>query len=552
MNLDLLTLKLLEKELCAHLVGRKVEKIFQPEIDELRFVLRGTKKTLLVSTSPQMPRICMTETKKQNPMTAPAFLMLARKHLVGTVIENFSLFNDDRIFKIEFCGKNEMKDESRFFLYVELMGRRSNIILTDSKNTILDAIKKFEFSTENSRAIIRGLFYEPPFKTKIDFTTALNNENAITFCFEDFCKNCNGISTDTQNAIQTFANNKFSLESQRQEFIFSFLQNIDTFVDSNDYYPTLQNGKFTFFKSSSTENQKTSLNKLIDNLFSQKDEEIRLKNKIKPLKNLVANLEKKTMKNLDFDIQHLKETEKMDDLRVCGELIVSNIYKLKKGDENFEAFNYYTSTTQQIELNPQLTPSKNATAYFEKYSKLKRAKEFLTTKIEKDKSMLDYIQSIAENLNLLTIEDNFLEIELELESIGAKRQNKQKQNKKEKPLPPTIYNIDGFTVMKGRNNVQNDNLTFKIASSNDLWFHLKNFHGAHVVLFTNGKIPDEKIILTTAEIASSSQNARCEVDYTQRKNVKRQPNGHLGQVFYTNFKTVNVEPCEHVELIVKS
>ena len=228
---------------------------------------------------------------------------------------------------------------------------------------------------------------------------------------------------------------------------------------------------------------------------------------------------------------------------------MSYIYLIKKGDKELVCDNYYTGEKIEIKLDETLTPSGNSKYYYTKYNKLKRQKEFTEKKLVADKNLLDYVLSIEKELATLPYDCSTVAIEEELEKLGAlKRKSTKGKVRKEKSEPPIKYIHNGFTILKGRNNLQNDELTFRIASGGDIWLHVKNGHGAHVVIFTEGKqVPDETIKIAS-EIASSDFEGSQNVDYAERKNVKRMPNGHPGQVIYVNYKTALVEPNTHNEL----
>ena len=239
----------------------------------------------------------------------------------------------------------------------------------------------------------------------------------------------------------------------------------------------------------------------------------------------------------------------MDEYRLFGELIVANIYRINKGDKSVVLDNYYTGEKVEIKLDEKLTPSGNSKMYYTKYNKLKRQQEFTEKKLVTDQNLLDYVLSIENELNSLPYDCSTVAIEEELEKLGVlKKKNVKGKVRKEKSEPPYTFEHNGFTIMKGRNNLQNDELTFRIASSSDLWLHVKNGHGAHVIVFAEGKkVPDETIKVA-AEIACSDFQGSQNVDYTERRNVKRMPNGHPGQVIYVNYKTALANPCAHDEL----
>ena len=244
----------------------------------------------------------------------------------------------------------------------------------------------------------------------------------------------------------------------------------------------------------------------------------------------------------------------MENLRKYGDLIINNIYLIKKGDTVLNCIDYETNENVSIELDKRFTPSQNAKNYYAKYNKLKRAKEFLTNKLEEDETLYKYIKSIEEELNNVTKTTNPIPIEQELVNIGAlklPKENTKKRVHNPRPDPLMSYEIGGFQVLIGNNNMQNDELTFKIASSTDIWMHLKDEHGRHTIIITNGKEVPEDVLFIAAQITAATKTSKMAVDYTQRRNVRRMPGGLPGLVNYTNYKTIYVDPDAHLELLKK-
>ncbi|MEG1663576.1 MAG: NFACT family protein, partial [Clostridia bacterium] len=317
-------------------------------------------------------------------------------------------------------------------------------------------------------------------------------------------------------------------EKDSLKSIINTFRNIRT---SDLYSPSLIGAKdvYPFPYSVLTGGIKTfeTLSEAYDNLYTASDAEIRNKARLKSLNNVVKRLRQKVEKNINIDNERLLDCENMDKYKLFGELIVSNIYKIKRGDKKLSCLNYYDNTEIEIPLDERLSPSKNSTANYNKYNKLKRTKEFTEGKIIEDKNLLLYVSSIEQELSSLPFDAPTTSIEQELEKLGAIRIKTQKGKvRKEKSEPPYTYFYDGFTILRGRNNLQNDELTFKIASACDLWLHMKNLHGTHTIILTEGKPVPENVLQVASEIASCTATATVEVDYTERRNVKRQPNGH--------------------------
>ena len=567
MGSDLFALNALAKELNSSLQGARIDKIQQPEVDELRFFMRSKGKNvcLVISCNAGAPRIHLTQSKKQSPMVAPNLCMLMRKYLLNASIEQIGIYNHDRIIYLKLNAKTEMRDDATFYLFVEIMNRYSNIVFTDENLVILDAVKHLPLDVERNHVVLRGVRYSPVTQKKISY---------LTDCFgvfDDFSggdlhkyiqDNISGFSGATINEFLLRANldtSVPSLSESDKEKLYATIKEFASFdASSSIFQPCVIDGKDVYpfvYRSLADRDESnvrkfTTMSEAYDALTADCDKDIRNKARLKSLATIAKRLHQKAEKNIAIDLQRLKECEDMDTLKLYGELIVSNIYRIKKGDESVKCLNYYDNTEVVIPLDARLTPSKNSTAYYTKYNKLKRAKEFVGKKLIEDRDLLEYVKSIEEEIASLPYESQTSAIEDELELLGGTKKKSQKNKvRREKPEPPYVYVVDGFTIYRGKNNIQNDELTFKIASSSDIWMHLKNEHGAHTIIVTEGKEVPENVLKIAGEITASTKQASHEVDYTERRNVKRKPNGHPGQVIYVNYKTLVATPNEHKELL---
>lgn len=567
MGSDLFALNALAKELNSSLQGARIDKIQQPEVDELRFFMRSKGKNvcLVISCNAGAPRIHLTQSKKQSPMVAPNLCMLMRKYLLNASIEQIGIYNHDRIIYLKLNAKTEMRDDATFYLFVEIMNRYSNIVFTDENLVILDAVKHLPLDVERNHVVLRGVRYSPVTQKKISY---------LTDCFgvfDDFSggdlhkyiqDNISGFSGATINEFLLRANldtSVPSLSESDKEKLYATIKEFASFdasssifqpcvIDGKDVYPFIYRSLAD--RDESNVRKFTTMSEAYDALTTDCDKDIRNKARLKSLATIAKRLHQKAEKNIAIDLQRLKECEDMDTLKLYGELIVSNIYRIKKGDESVKCLNYYDNTEVVIPLDARLTPSKNSTSYYTKYNKLKRAKEFVSKKLVEDRDLLEYVKSIEEEIASLPYESQTSAIEEELELLGGTKKKSQKNKvRREKPEPPYVYVVDGFTIYRGKNNIQNDELTFKIASSSDIWMHLKNEHGAHTIIVTEGKEVPENVLKIAGEITASTKQASHEVDYTERRNVKRKPNGHPGQVIYVNYKTLVATPNEHKELL---
>lgn len=561
MSSDLLALSALQAELNETLVGARVDKIVQPEADEVRFFLRvgGKNLCLCASCNAGSPAVLLTNDKKSNPVTAPALCMLLRKHLSVSTITGVDVFNGDRTIDVRFSARTEMRDEAEYHLFIEIMNRYSNIVFTDDKLTILDAVKHLPLDDAASHVILRGIRYEPVFQSK---TSYLNDCNSIIEAYNggDLHKyildNISGFSGVTASELLARAGLTDCVQPLNETQRTALNRILDEFrnITAQPYYsPCVIGGKNAYpFHYSVLDGEVESYDTMsgaLGALYSVQDGELRQKARLKTLSTALKHLKARVEKNIKTDLERLTDCEDMESLRISGELIVSNIYKIKKGDEILVCDNYYTGEKAEIKLDVQLTPSQNSAAYYTKYNKLKRQKDFTEKKLAEDRLLLDYVVSIEVELISLPQGASSSAIEDELSAVGVfKKQTVKGKVRKEKPEPPETFYYGGFTILRGRNNLQNDELTFKIASSSDIWLHVKKGHSAHVVILTEGKAVPDDVIVTAAEIAASDYSSAVEVDYTERRNVKRQPNGHPGQVIYVNYKTALVTPNNHDEI----
>ncbi len=565
MGSDLFALSALTAELNETLRGARVDKIVQPDVDELRFTLRAKGKTvcLCASCNALAPRLHLTESKKNNPQLAPSLCMLLRKHLAVSTLESVTVENDDRIIRLKFNARTEMKDNAVFYLFVEIISRYSNIVFTDENYIILDAVKHLPLEIARDHIVLRGVKYQPVGQDKISYLTAPIS------VFDNFERgdlhryildNISGFSGITVSELIYRAgvenNQSGALSNSDKNALFAVIEEYRNIIGSPLFNPCIAEGKEVFPYPYAICNKNVrffpTMSEAYDALYTVADGEIRNKARLKILTTAVKHLKTRVEKNIATDLERLEECENMEDFRIKGELIVAYIYKIKKGDTTLICTDYNTGNEVEIPLDEQLTPSKNSAAYYAKYNKLKRTKEFTEKKLIADRLLYNYVLSVEEELNSLKPNEPSTAIEEELAALNAFKKKAQKgKPKKEKPEPPYTYSVDGFTVLRGKNNLQNDELTFRIASSSDTWLHLKNTHGAHVIILSEGRSVPDSVILKAAEIAACSKGASCEVDYTLRRNVKRQPNGHPGQVIYTNYKTIIVNPDEHFEFLKK-
>lgn len=566
---DMYTLKALTDELSLALTGGRIEKINQPEKDEFTFYVHKNKSQILVvSVNPNCPRIHLTNEKKDNPYIAPSFLMLLRKKLAGARIEKISLVGYDRIIKIDFKGKNEMSDEVSNTLYIELMGRYSNVILCSDQGVIIEALR--HIYPENSfRCILPKIKYELPQNNKLapidtsKITEILqnNDQNDISkrialsisgFAYSTIREMLNRIGVDYESKTIDETTAKKIAEAINELYSISTTDKYQpcyTFNENNEDF-------FVYPYNHDPSNYKivASLNEAVKICCTERDRKIRLQQESKTVATAIKNAIRKAEKSLGIARQKMLDSADYEKQRVFGEIITNNLYLLKKGMEEAELYNYYDDTTVKIKLDPLLTPEKNAQAYFKKYSKSKRTVSVVGEQIKDFEKRLEYLYSLRSMLEICTQPQEIEGIVLEAYASGVleNKTTKKTTNKKSTALPPKEYSIDGFTVYRGRNNIDNEQITFKMSSEKDIWLHVKDLHGSHVLIKSNGKEIPDKVIQTASEIAGyyseGKQNYKIAVDYCEKRFVKKNPSGVKGAVIYTNYKTAYITPNAHSEL----
>ena len=549
---DVITLKVLCRELNQLLTGGRVEKIYQPETDEVTLHIKSSGKLLqlVISANPTHPRIHLTTQKKENSYNAPAFCMLLRKYLGGAQIKGVDIFNNDRIARITFEGKNELKDSRTVYLLAELMGRYSNIILVSQDMTIIDAVRRIHFDQSTTRYILPGLSYVLQPQTRITFDekeklrVLLSGEPKLSS--SEILKNISGIGKETAEEIASFTDRYNGL-----------LNLIEAKIDTDYYRPCLsyKNDKpvdyfiYPYQSIQTTWKFFKTLNEAFDEYYRLYDTEDRKKASSKTVETILKRLQTKTDRRIEDNQKRLDEWEKAESIRRKGELITNYIYLIKSGDTSLTCFDYYDNKEIVIPLDDTISPSRNAQEYFKKYNKMKRAKDVATKQLAELYPQREYLQSIAVSIKNCSLKAEFDEILAELNALGGYVQ-KKRNDKKSLPSKPIHLVVNGYDVYYGKNNVQNAQVTFTLASPTDLWMHAQKHHGTHLVI--KGQ-PDEKTILRCAEIAAFFSDAKdspkVEVDYTLKKYVKKIPGALPGLVTYTDYKTILCTPNRPENLV---
>ena len=568
---DVITLHALAQELADKLVGGRIDRITQPEKDEVCFYLRakGTNVCLVVSANPNAPRMHLTTTKKDNPYAAPAFLMHLRRHVLGGLVQGVEVVNYDRIVKVSILGRNEMHDTVSTCLYIELMGRYSNVIAVDSDGKITDAMRHIPPAENQLRAILPHLTYTLPPQSKIIPTDVdAVTEYLLDYAGGDLTKylftGVAGMVNITARELVArvgLTEQRSPLSREQAEALARCVKDAYLVYGSPAYAPCYaQNDAgeyidYYIFPYPTTGYQMTATTTLNDaaNLcHEQKDKALRLKANGKRLGTVIDNAVKKHEKLLAIAKQKILDCEQYESLRIAGELITNNIYRLSKGDKSATMYDYYQDCEVTVVLDPLLTPSENAQAYYKRYAKQKRTIEIAQKQVAEYQSTLSYLQSVKTAFTLVEDTRELAEIEQELVQNGfLQAPHTSKKVRTPAPEDPAVYAVDGFKILRGKNNLQNERLTFHLAKESDVWMHVKASHGSHVVILTEGKSVPDRVIVAAAEIAAyyseRQSSGKVDVDYTLRKFVKRHPAHKTGLVNYTDYKTVTVSPKGHRE-----
>lgn len=567
---DYITLRALASELHDKLHEGKIDKIQMPERDEIVLLIRakGENHRLVISCNASNPRIHLTQIKKTSAPVAPSFCMHLRKYLLGGTIEEIGLLAEDRIVAIRIAARNELHDLLHYTLIAEMMGRYSNILLVSPRGVISDALKQVSYDTATKRCLLPSAPYSAPTQSKC----LLSDRDGIRACLAAYdgsislatylMRNLAGFSAPTA---------EFLVRSLPQGTCDGTHVSADAVLDTIDallhcygsalFMPcvSISDGAAQdYFITPYTQDvQRTdSLNAAIERCVAEKDLHERRNEHTRVLRKCYRALCEKTDKKLEKSRQRYAESLDQEDLRIQGELLTANLYQVRKGDTSVTVVDYYQpdNAMRTIKLDPKLSPQQNAQSYFKRYAKAKRTEQIVQGQIAELESLREYLLSIAPSIEMCNTDQEIEEIFAELAAAGATVRRKS-ATQKSKPAQPILYDVDGFAICVGKNNYQNEKLTFKLAGGNDLWVHTKDVPSAHVIVFAEGRTIPDSVIQTACEIcayhsrAAESDKVAC--DYTQRKMVRRHPIGKPGMVLYTVYRTAYVTPNAHTELIIR-
>lgn len=584
MPLDAVYLQNVAAELRSQLIGSKIDKIYQPSRDEVVFLLRCREGSfrLLLSANPSHPRAHFTKETFENPASPPMFCMLMRKHLAGGRFTDVIQPPMERVLDFALSCTNEFGDEVTRHLVIEIMGRNSNLILCDEEGRIIDCVRRVDYEMSEQRQVLPGLYYHlPPQQNKLNpLTVSLDEISQLLlaissptrpdgFIMDHFsgmppliCRElCQLFDVDLEDLNTLSPASRYAFAAHlKQEFTrISEGHSAPYLLKKNGapwdftYMPITQYGALVECE------RQESFSQLLDLFYAKKDAAARMKSKSQAIVKNVTNLRNRAARKLQNQKKELAATEDRDALRIKGELITANLYRMERGQTKLMAENYYDPdlTPMEIPLNPLLTPQQNAAKYFKDYNKAKNAVIYLTEQIEKGQMELTYLESILDELSRAETEKDLGDIRQELISGGyLKNTDKKKKMKTQASKPMEFISSAGKRIRVGRNNTQNDLLTLKSSFKSDLWLHTQKIHGSHVIVSCEGEEIDNDTLIEAAKLAAyysqmrESQNVP--VDYTIVKNVKKPTGAKPGMVIYDHYNTVYVTPdpelCEKLKV----
>ncbi len=575
MAFDGVTIASVVCELKKELAGGRLYKIAQPEEDELLLTVKqpSGQKRLFLSADASLPLIYLTENNKPSPMTAPNFCMLLRKHLQNGRITDISQPGLERIVRLEVEHLDEMGDLRRKALIIEIMGKHSNIIFCNEDNVIIDSIKRVSAAVSSIREVLPGKPYfvaqtqdkldalhtdreafrsavmskpQPVFKAVYGSFTGISPILAQELCYEA------GIDGDRPAAALTDSDmvRLYKVFSEMTDSVLQerFCPNI-AYVKNRPVefsaLPMTMYGTQPPGDAEAAPEEYTvpyaSMSALLEHYYAEKNTLTRIRQKSSDLRRIVQTALERNVKKYDLQMRQMEDTQKRDTYRIYGELLNTYGYSAPPGAKSLDALNYYTNETVTIPLDPTLTATENAKKYFDKYGKLKRTFEALSQLTEEVKSEIEHLESISASLDIALHEEDLVQIKEELTESGYIRKKSGTKKQKVTSRPFHYISSDGFDIYVGKNNYQNDELTFKLASGNDWWFHAKQMPGSHVVVRLGNAedLPDrtfEEAARLAAYYSKGRGQEKVEIDYIQKKHVKKPSGAKPGfVVYYTNF-----------------
>lgn len=556
----------------------KIEKILQPVSDEIALVLHHGKSggRLVFNVGPNAPRLQLSDVAKENPKAAPMFCMFLRKRLSGAKITGVRQPGFDRIAEFSVSGYDDMGFPTEMLIVCEIMGKYANFILLDGERKIISALKIIDFAASTVRQVLPGMKYQPPVMpegkipptemTEEELRRRLSDAQAGRSVEKFITTVYSGVATQIAHELTFRATGNIDtpLEEANREELIRVLLEWQSLLCREDYAPTVaidRNGKpcdysymdITYLSDSCEYRRFDSFRELFDMYYAERDRLEKIHQRAKDIKTLLSNTKARTERKLTIQREALLESAKGEEYKKLGDLITANIYKLKRGDEVLFATDYYSDGCPEIRisLDSRLSGAANAQRMYKLYAKCKKASEVLVDQIALWESELKYLDSVSAFLESAECEQDIIDIRDELYKAGyGSRMKGYRPTKSSSSKPHKFVTSGGFTLLVGKNNTQNDYLTFKMAEKGDLWFHVKDLPGSHVIMITDGAEPSERDYTEAAEIAAGYSKATADlvaVDYTRVKNVKKPAGSKPGFVIYkTNF-TAYVRPRKEID-----
>ncbi len=577
MALDGIFLRHIKNEIETQALGSRVAQIYQPNRDELVFALRtfdGNKK-LLLSARANSPRVNFCESTPENPAQPPMFCMLLRKRLGGGKLAAVRQMECDRVIFFDFECVNELGDTDMLTVVCEIMGMYSNIIIVNSDGVIIDSLKRVDLTMSSRRLVLPNIKYElPQPQDKLNILSYSPEETADRIinldsemplnkalikaiqgvspivCRELEYRICEGVT----NRLVGVLYEKLIIELKKLKNITENCSGRPCIVYRDDgkpmdfcFMPIEQYAEFARIE------YYDSISKLLDDFYGERDSQERMRVKSQGLTKLLSNTCERIARKISKQQAELSQCENRERLRICGDLLQANLYRIERGAPFADVENYYdeNGAILRIKLNPAISPAANAQKYYKDYQKAKNAELVLNEQIKKGKSELEYVESVLDTVNRAETEKDLAQIREELTEQGYLHRAKGKQRQLSQLPPLEFTSSDGFKILVGRNNRQNDKLTLKTASKNDMWLHTKDIHGSHTIIISDGREISDTAVCEAARLAAYHSKARnssqVPVDYTLVRNVSKPSGAKPGMVIYVKNKTVFVTPSSIIE-----
>lgn len=569
MSFDAIVTRALTDEFNNNYIGARVDKIYQTEKDEIMINMRSKDGSfkVLVSASSNNPRFYVSKISKENPSEAPLFSMILRKNLSGSKLVKVEQFGFDRAAQFVFSGYNEFHEEALYYLVVEIMGKYSNIVLCNENHKVIDAIKRVSTVMSSKREIEPGLIYErPPVFDRVspinvdeeDLKNMMTN-NADLELRDFLMRSFLGLSTEIANKIifDAAIDDKNLLknldENDTNKFISSFIKTFEEVKEKNYSFNIYKLSERKSAYNAISLNQYASLEKenfpsiseLLDKYYYEKDQKDRIAQRSQNMRHTISANLKRAKNKLQKQKEEMLESANREAYKVYADLISSNIHKISKGLKEIKLENFYDNMNEiSVPLDQKLSAVQNAQKYYKRYQKMKQREIVLEKQIENTEDEIIYLELVSDAIDRTDDVKNLDEIYFELIKNNYIKKDKKIKNKPKKIAIHSIDYDDTSKVYYGKNNLQNEYITFKVADKNDVWMHVKGFPGSHVVIKCDG-YPSDELLVFAAEIAAKNSKAKdsnkVDVDFTTRKNVKKHPSGKTGLVNYVNFKTITVD-----------